>query len=50
MHPSSTITVTRRLSKLTEEGDLPVPLSTSKTLDRGAINLEGGASAPLAPP
>jgi len=50
MRPSSTVAVTRRLSKLTEEHDLPVPLSASKTLDRGAINLEGGASAPLAPP
>ena len=50
MHPSSTVTITRRLSKHIEERDLPVPLSASKTLDRGAINLEGGASAPLAPP
>jgi len=51
MWPSSTIAVRQRLSKLTEEHDLPVPLSTSKTLDRGAINLEGGAEAPpLNPP
>jgi len=40
------VAVTRRLSKLTEDHDLPVPLSASKTLDKGAINLEGGASAP----
>ena len=52
MRLSSTIAVTWRLSKLTEEHDLPVPFSASKTLDRGVINLEGGggASAPLAPP
>ena len=41
MRPSSTIAVTRTLSKLTEGRDLPVPLSASKTLDRGAITLEG---------
>jgi len=35
----------------TEEHDLPVPLSASKTLDRGAINLEGGCfSTPSTPP
>ena len=38
----------------TEEHDLPVPLSASKTLDKGAINLEGGCfstpSTPLNPP
>ena len=31
----------RRYTKLTEARDLPVPLSASKTLERGAINLEG---------
>ena len=40
----------KRLTKLTEEHDLPLPLSASKNLERGAINLEWGASAPLAPP
>ena len=45
--PSSTVTVRKKLSKFTEEHDLPLP---SKNLERGAINLEGGASAPLAPP
>ena len=34
--PSSTVTVRQRLSKLTEEYDLPVPLSASKNLERGA--------------
>ena len=49
--PSSTVAVRQRLSKLTDEHDLPLPLSASKNLERGAINLEGvGASAPLAPP
>ena len=48
--PSSTIAVRQRLSKLTEEHDLSLPLSASKNLERGVINLEGGASAPLAPP
>ena len=49
--PSSTIAIGQRLSKLTEEHDLPLPLSASKNLERGAINLEGGAeSTPLNPP
>ena len=52
MRPSSTVAVSRRLSKLTEEHDLPV--TACKTLDRRAINLEGGCfstpSTPLNPP
>ena len=39
--PSSTVAIRQRLSKLTEEHDLPLPLSASN-LKRGAINLEGG--------
>jgi len=30
MRPSSTIAISRRLSKLTKERDLPVPLSAAK--------------------
>ena len=48
--PSSVVAIRQRISKLTEEHDLPLPLSASKNLERGAINLEGGASAPLEPP
>jgi len=51
MRPSSTVAITRTLSKLTEKHDLPVPLSASKTLDRGCYKPGGGgASAPVAPP
>ena len=49
MRLSSTITIRQRLSKLTEEHDLPLPLSASKNLERGVINLEGGCAPPLPP-
>ena len=36
--PSFTVAVRQRLFKLTEEHDLPVPLSANTNLDRSAIN------------